>query len=68
MNGFLSPIENEHALAVSFLVLFAMVLIVAGAADAGLDGSGCREEDEEVFKERTLELIKKHFPHLLSDE
>ena len=32
MNGFLSPIENEHALAVSFLVLFAMVLIVAGAA------------------------------------
>lgn len=35
---------------------------------AGLDGSGCREEDEEVFKEKTLELIEKHFPHLLSDE
>lgn len=32
MNGFLSLIENDHALAVSFLVLFAMVLIVAGAA------------------------------------
>lgn len=35
---------------------------------AGLTGSSSREEDEELFKIRTLELIEKHFPQLLSED
>ncbi len=34
---------------------------------AGLPGTGASHAEEEKFKERTLELVVKHFPQVLGD-